>query len=263
MSEAPLRVDRREDGVVVLTLALPDRRNAMTAELTKAWTDALGSLRGDRSVRAVVVTGEGSAFCSGGDLSWLGESSDLTVDTIRDRMLPFYRSWLGIRDLEVPTIAAINGHAVGAGLCLALACDLRYAAAGATLSAPFTALGMHAGMAATWLLPEAVGMPIARELLFTGRRVDADEALRIGLINGVFSADELLPGALDVACRIAANGPVAVRLTVAGLRGGGHGSLEEALQYEALAQPVTFATTDLAEGIAASKERRAPKFTGR
>jgi enoyl-CoA hydratase/carnithine racemase len=263
MSVAPLRVDRRADGVVVLTLALPERRNAMTAELTRAWTAALAELRGDRSVRAVVVTGEGSAFCSGGDLSWISESPDLTVDAIRDRMLPFYLAWLGIRELDVPTIAAVNGHAVGAGLCLALACDLRYAAAGATLSAPFTSLGMHAGMAATWLLPEAVGLPIARELLFTGRRVAADEALRIGLINGVFEADTLLDGALDVAGRIAANGPVAVRLTVAGLRNGGHRSLESALQYEALAQPVTFATADLAEGIAAAKERRAPNFTGR
>ena len=178
-------------------------------------------------------------------------------------MLPFYRAWLGIHDLEVPTIAAINGHAVGAGLCLALACDLRYAAAGATLSAPFTALGMHAGMAATWLLPEAVGMPVARELLFTGRRVDADEALRIGLVNGVLAPEDLLDGALKVAGQIAANGPVAVRLTVAGLRNGAHRSLDAALQYEALAQPVTFATADLAEGIAASKERRTPKFTGR
>jgi enoyl-CoA hydratase/carnithine racemase len=263
MSEAPLRVDRRADGVVVLTLALPERRNAMTAELTQAWTEAIASLRGDRDIRAVVVTGEGTAFCSGGDLSWIGESPDLTVDSIRDRMLPFYRAWLGIRDLEVPTIAAINGPAVGAGLCLALACDLRYAAAGAALSAPFAALGMHAGMAATWLLPEAVGIPVARELLFTGRRVDADEALRIGLINGVFEPDALVAGAIDVAGRIAANGPIAVRLTVAGLRSGGHRSLEAALQYEALAQPITFATSDLAEGIAASKERRPPKFTGR
>jgi enoyl-CoA hydratase/carnithine racemase len=263
MSASPLRVDRRPDGVVVLTLSLPERRNAMTAEMTQAWSDAIASLAGDREVRAVVVTGEGSAFCSGGDLSWIGESPDLTVDAIRDRMLPFYRAWLKIRDLEVPTIAAVNGHAVGAGLCLALACDLRYAATGATLSAPFTSLGMHAGMAATWLLPEAVGVPVARELLFTGRRVDADEALRIGLVNGVFAGEELLDGAIAVACRIATNGPVAVRLTVAALRNGAPQSLDAALMYEALAQPVTFATADLAEGIAASKERRAPNFTGR
>ncbi|HTW21379.1 MAG TPA: enoyl-CoA hydratase-related protein [Mycobacteriales bacterium] len=263
MSEGPLRVERGDDGVVLLTLDLPERRNAMTAELTSAWTRAVDQLRADRGVRAVVVTGEGSAFCAGGDLSWIGESPDLTVDSIRDRMLPFYRSWLSIRELEVPTIAAINGPAVGAGLCLALACDLRYAAASAVLSAPFTALGMHAGMAATWLLPEVVGLPVARELLFTGRRVDADEALRLGLVNGVFAPEELHSGALDVARRIAANAPIAIRLTVAALRGGGHRSLEAALQFEALAQPVTFATSDLTEGINASKERRPPRFTGR
>jgi enoyl-CoA hydratase len=263
MSEGPLRVERRDDGVVVLTLALPERRNAMTGELTDAWVATIGDLKGDRGVRAVVVTGEGTAFCAGGDLGWLGESGELTVDTIRDRMLPFYRAWLGIRDLEVPTIAAINGHAIGAGLCLALACDLRYAASTAGLSVPFTSLGMHSGMAATWLLPEAVGLPVARELLFTGRRVDAAEALRIGLINGVFEPDALMDGVLDTACRIAGNGPIAVRLTVAGLRNGGHRDLEAALAYEALAQPVTFATADMVEGLAAAKERRTPKFEGR
>jgi enoyl-CoA hydratase len=222
--------------------------------------DAVDSLKADRSVRAVVVTGEGSAFCSGGDLSWIGESPDLTVDAIRDRMVPFYKAWLGIRDLDVPTIAAVNGHAIGAGLCLALACDLRYVATSAVMSMPFTSLGMHSGMAATWLLPEAVGLPVARELLFTGRRVDAAEALRIGLVNGVYESDELLDGALGVARQIASNGPVAIRLTVAGLRNGGHTSLEAALSYEALAQPVTFASADLAEGIAAAKERRTPNF---
>jgi enoyl-CoA hydratase len=263
MAATPLRVERGDDGVTVLTLALPERRNAMTAELTQAWVEAIAALKGDRSVRAVVVTGEGSAFCSGGDLSWIGESPDLTVDAIRDRMLPFYKAWLGIRDLEVPTIAAINGAAIGAGLCLALACDLRYVASGAALSVPFTSLGMHSGMAATWLLPEAVGLPVARELLFTGRRVEADEALRIGLVNGVVEPAELFDAALGVARQIATNGPVAIRLTVAGLRNGGHSSLEAALAYEALAQPVTFASADLAEGLAAARERRTPNFTGR
>lgn len=263
MTESPLRVTRRDDGVVILTLALPDRRNAMTAELTSAWGETIASLRHDRTVRAVVVTGEGTAFCAGGDLSWIGESPDLTVDSIRDRMLPFYRTWLSIRDLEAPSIAAVNGHAVGAGLCLALACDLRYAARGAKLSAPFTQLGMHAGMAATWLLPEAVGIARARELLLTGRAVEAEEAERIGLVNGVYDADALLDETLKVAGRIAGAAPIATRLTKSGLRSGGHASMEDALQYEALAQPVTFATDDLREGLAATRERRTPEFTGR
>jgi enoyl-CoA hydratase len=178
-------------------------------------------------------------------------------------MVPFYRTWLSIRDLEAPSIAAVNGHAIGAGLCLALACDLRYAARGVKLSAPFTRLGMHPGMATTWLLPEAVGLTVARELLFTGRSVDAEEALRIGLVNGVSEPGSLLDDALATAARIAGAAPVATRLTKAGLRAGGHRSLEDALQFEALAQPVTFATDDLREGLSASRERRTPNFTGR
>ena len=259
----PLKIDRRDDGVVVLTLALPDRRNAMTGELTSAFADAVATLKPDRTVRCVVVTGEGSAFCAGGDLSWIGESPDMSVDAIRDRMLPFYRTWLSIRDLEVPSIAAVNGHAVGAGLCLALACDLRYAARGAKMSAPFTQLGMHAGMACTWLLPEVVGVAAARELLFTGRAVEGDEALRLGLVNGVYDGGELHDAVLAVASRIAGAAPIATRLTKAGLRAGGHGSMEAALQYEALAQPVTFATSDLTEGLAATREKRAPNFQGK
>jgi enoyl-CoA hydratase/carnithine racemase len=260
---APLRVEVPSKGVVLLTLDLPERRNAMTTELTNAWQTELAAIAADPAVRCVVVTGEGKAFCAGGDLGWIAESPDLTVDAIRSRMLPFYRAWLGIRALEVPSIAAVNGPAVGAGLCLALACDLRYVASRATFSAPFTRLGMHAGMAATWLLPEAVGLPVAKELLLTGRTVDAEEALRIGLVNGVCEPESLLETALTTAARIAEAAPVATKLTVAGLRAGGHRSMEEALQFEALAQPVTFGMADLREGLAAAKERRTPDFTGR
>jgi len=254
-----LRLDR-DGGVAVLTLALPERRNAMTAELTAAWTAAVESLRADPEVRAVVVTGEGTAFCAGGDLSWIGESPDLTVMALRERMLPFYRAWLSVRTLDVPVLAAVNGAAVGAGLCLALACDLRYAAPGATFSAPFARLGMHPGMAATYLLPDAVGLPRARELLLTGRRVGAEEALAMGLVNGV--ADDVLAHTLDVARGIAASAPIAVRLTKAALAYAGHHSIEAALDWEGLAQPVTMASADLREGLAAQAERRAPRFTG-
>jgi enoyl-CoA hydratase len=262
-AERPLLVDRDETGVVTLTLSLPERRNAMTAELTDAWTAAIEDLRADHGVRCVVVTGAGRAFCAGGDLSWIAETPEMTVDAVRDRMLPFYRAWLSIRALEVPTIAAINGPAVGAGMCLALACDLRYAAASARMSLPFTTLGMHPGMATTWLLPEAVGLPVARELLFTGRAVDADEALRIGLVNGVYGDDALLEEVATVAASIAAAAPIATRLTKAALSRGGHRSIEDALEWEALAQPVTLTTADLAEGVAAARDKRAPRFTGR
>jgi enoyl-CoA hydratase/carnithine racemase len=214
-------------------------------------------------VRVVVVTGEGSAFCAGGDLSWIGASPNASVDELRERMKPFYRSWLAVRELEVVTIAAINGAAIGAGLALALACDLRYAADDAKLAVPFTALGMHAGMATTYLLPEVAGLAVARELLLTGRRLTGTEAAACGLVTRAVPRDEVLTTALAAADAVAAAAPVATRLTKRALLGGGHASFEAALEWEALAQPVTLATADLQEGLRARQERRPPRFTGR
>ena len=257
-----LRLDRPADGVAVLTLDNPGRRNAMSEPMTRSWVTAVDELAGDQSVRVVVVTGEGSAFCSGGDTSWIADDPGATVDELRTRMLPFYRAWLSIRRLEVPTIAAVNGPAIGAGLCLALACDLRYAASGAQLGVPFVRLGMHAGMAGTWLLPDVVGPAHARDLLLTGRVIDADEALRIGLVSSVHEPGTLLDDVLGTAAEIAATAPIPSRLTTLALRQR-HADLETCLQWEALAQPVTLATADLQEGIAAAREKRPPVFRGR
>ncbi|KWX04192.1 enoyl-CoA hydratase [Carbonactinospora thermoautotrophica] len=258
-----LRVDRRDSGIVLVTLDLPERRNAMSAPMTESWRRLMDELRSDRSVRCVVVTGAGTAFCSGGDTGWIGSEPDATVDQLRDRMLPFYRTWLSIRDLEVPTIAAINGPAVGAGACLALACDLRYAAEDAKIAVPFTALGLHPGMAATWLLPEVAGLAVARELLLTGRAVTGTEAVGLGLVNRVFPGEKLLDEVVGVAERVAGMAPIATRLTKVALANGGHASLEDALRWEALAQPVTLATEDLHEGLRAQREKRRPRFSGR
>ena len=158
MPETPhLRIDRPVEGVVLLTLDNADQRNAMSDEMTSSWVTAVDELAGDRSVRAVVVTGAGSAFCSGGNTSWIAGEPDAEVDYLRSRMIAFYRAWLSIRTLEVPTIAAVNGPAIGAGLCLALACDLRYAASSAKLGAPFVRLGMHPGMGGDVPAPERRG----------------------------------------------------------------------------------------------------------
>jgi len=261
----PLRVDRHTSGVdagiTVLTLALPDRRNAMTEELTAAWAEAVEQLRGDRSVRCVVVTGEGRAFCAGGDVSWLASAPDATVDQLRDRMLPFYRTWLGLRTLDVPSVCAVNGPAVGAGGCLAMSTDIRYAGAAAKFTMPFAQLGMAAGMAATWLLPELVGPAAARELLLTGRVCDAAEMLRLGLASAVYDDDVLLERVMEQARAVAAGAPVAQRLHTVALREG-HRSLEEALRWEGVAQPVTLATADLQEGLRARAEKRPAVFTG-
>lgn len=259
---APLRVDRHDNGVVLLTLDLPDKRNAMTTELTAAWAQTVDSLKGDRSARCIVVTGAGKAFCAGGDVSWLAAEPDATVDQLRDRMLPFYRTWLSLRELDIPSIAAVNGAAVGAGGALALSADIRYAGASAKFTVPFAQLGMHAGMATTWLLPEVVGVAAARELLLTGRVCDAPEMVRLGLASAVYDDAELLERALGHAAQVAAGAPVAQRLHTVVLREG-HTSLENALRWEAVAQPVTLATEDLQEGLRARAEKRPASFSGR
>lgn len=254
-----LKVERPSPGVVLLTLDLPDRRNAMTDELTAAWSREVDALRGDREVRCVVVTGAGKAFCAGGDLGWL-EAGGATVDALRDKMLPFYRTWLSLRSLDVPSIAAINGAAVGAGAALALSCDIRYAGEAAKLSVPFGLLGMHAGMATTFTLTEVAGVAVARDLLLTGRTVDATEMLQLRLCSAVYP--DLLTTVLERAVQVASGAPVPARLHKEALRDGGPATLERALQWEALAQPVTMATEDLQEGLRAKAERRAPHFTG-
>jgi enoyl-CoA hydratase/carnithine racemase len=259
---APLRLDRHDNGVVLLTLDLPDRRNAMTAELTQAWGETVASLKADRTVRCVVVTGEGKAFCAGGDVGWLASEPDATVDQLRDRMLPFYRTWLSLHELDIPSIAAVNGPAVGAGGCLALSADIRYAGASAKFTVPFAQLGMHAGMATTWLLPEVVGVAAARELVLTGRVCDAQEMLRLGLASAVYDDDVLLERVLGHAAQVASGAPVAQRLHTVVLREG-HTSLENALRWEAVAQPVTLATADLQEGLRARAEKRPAVFSGR
>lgn len=258
-----LRVERPSEGVVRLVLDNPDQRNAMSDEMTTSWVRAIDALAVDPTVRVVVVTGEGSAFCSGGNTAWIASEPDAGVDRLRTRMLAFYRSWLSIRRLEVPTIAAINGPAIGAGLCMALACDIRYAAEGARMGAPFVKLGMHPGMAGTHLLPQAVGLAAARDLLLTGRVVQDDEAVRLGLVSRVLpemTFDEIVQ---ETAEGIASTAPIPSRLTKLALQDGGHADFEAALQWEALAQPITLATADLQEGIRAASERRPARFEGR
>ena len=261
-----LRAQMREVSgrrVAVVTLDQPDKRNAMSDEMTASWVALMRELREDRELAAVVVTGAGSAFCSGGDLSWIASEPDATVIDLRHRMLAFYRAWLSIKALEVPTIAAINGHAIGAGLGVALACDLRFASADAKLGVPFTALGLHPGMATTWSLANVAGLAVARDLLLTGRLVTGDEALSLGLVSRSLPRDDVLTAALAAADGIAAAAPIATKLTVAALRDGGHASFHDAIEWEALAQSVTLATEDLQEGIAAASARRAPVFTGK
>lgn len=249
--------------IAVITFNLPERRNSMSEAMTASWGQLIQDLRADESLAAVVVTGAGSAFNAGGDLSWIVSDPEASISDLRARMLAFYRTWLSIKTLEVPTIAAINGHAIGAGFALALACDIRYIAQDAKVGVPFTSLGLHPGMATTWSLPNVAGSAVARDLLLTGRIVQGVECVMLGLASLCAPADEVLGEAMDAARRIAAAAPIATRLVVTAMRDGGHATYEDAVQWEGLAQAVTLATEDMREGISAAAAKRPPVFRGR
>ncbi|MBI5440157.1 MAG: enoyl-CoA hydratase/isomerase family protein [Deltaproteobacteria bacterium] len=261
-----IRVQHDERGFAVLSLERPEALNSMTPAMGEELGQAVEELCADESLRAVILTGAGKAFCAGGDLEMLardaqggGPGGPAMGATPRE----FYDRFLSIRKLPVPTIAAINGPAIGAGLCLALACDLRVAASGATMGMTFVRVGIHPGMGATFWLPTLVGVAKAWELLFTGRLIDAREAYQIGLVNRVVQRDRVVDEARELAAEIAEAGPVAVRLLKETLRRSLDQGLERALEDESRQQARTFRTEDAREGIRAITEKRKAAFKGR
>jgi len=181
---------------------------------------------------------------------------------IRDEMSTFYRLFLSVRDLPCPTLAAIQGHAIGAGFCVALGCDFRFVAREAKLGLNFTRLGVHPGMGATWTLPRLIGPALAAELLYTSRLVEGEEAARIGLANRALDREEVLSEARATAAQIAENAPAAVRAVKRALARSESASIEDQLQFEASEQAHNFESSDAQEGIAAVREKRAPAFKG-
>ena len=270
MTDSRLVRVSRDGSIATLCFNDPDRLNAMTRSMGEAFRQVVAELVRDDSIRAVVVTGAGRAFSAGGDLEMLEQQADrgaaapgLAWRGIRDDMSAFYRLFLSIREFACPTIAAINGHAIGAGFCVALACDFRYVANEAKLGLNFTKLGLHPGMGATWTLPRLVGPALASELLLTGRTIGGEEAARIGLANRAMPGDQVLPAAMETAAEIAANAPLATRATKRALRRSENASLEDQLQFEASEQAKNFESSDAREGIAAVREKRSPEFAGK
>lgn len=259
-------VDRRDDGVAVVTLNDPDRRNAMTVEMGDALEATFGELATDADLRVVVLTGAPPAFSAGGDLGMLEDLARRTRDEGFDAtatMRAFYRRFLTVRDLPVPVVAAINGHAVGAGLCVALACDLLLVADEAKVGLNFARLALHPGMAGSWLLPRHLGGQRAAEWLYTGRLVSGTEAAAAGMALRSMPAQEVLPAAIALAEDIASSSPLVVRQLKLSLEHAPTTTLAEQLDREAAAQAVNYGTEDFVEGITAGRERRAPRFTGR
>ncbi len=250
-----------EDCVAELVLNRPETRNAMTAAMGREIRAAVDEINARDDIRVVIVRGAGKAFSSGGDFDMLDQRRADGADANRRAMRAFYALYLSVRDLHVPSIAAINGHAIGAGACFAVACDLRYASVGAKIGFTFVKLGLHPGMGATHLLPRLVGPAVAADLLLSGTIVDAAEAERIGLVNAV--GDDAVVLARDKAQVIAACAPIAVAQAKASLRGALDRTFEDSLEGEARCQAVDYTTEDLAEGIAAVRAKRAPAFRGR
>ena len=270
MSNTDLIRETRDADIVTLRFNDPDRLNAMTRPMGEAFRRRIGDLAQDESIRALVLTGEGRAFSAGGDLDMLQAQAErgaaapgIAWRSIRDDMSTFYRLFLSIRDMPCPTLAAINGHAIGAGFCVALGCDFRYVAAEAKLGLNFTRIGVHPGMGATWTLPRLVGPGLASELLFTSRTIDGEEAGRIGLANRVLARDEVLAATTSAAREIAQNAPLAVRAVKRALRRTENASIEDQLQFEASEQGRNFESADAREGIAAVREKRSPDFAGK
>lgn len=262
---ALVEVDRRDGGVVVVTLNDPDRRNAMTVAMGEAIAATFGELARDDTLRVAVVTGAPPAFSAGGDLAMLEDHARRAREEGFDataEMRAFYERFLAVASLPVPTIAAINGHAIGAGLCVALACDLAVVGAEAKIGLNFARLALHPGMGGSWLLPRAVGRQRAAELLYTGRLATGDEMADHGMALESLPGDEVLPRALGLADAIATSAPLVVRQLKISLAASPVNSLTEQLDLEAANQAVNYGTDDLREGLAAGRERRTPRFTG-
>jgi enoyl-CoA hydratase/carnithine racemase len=250
-----------------VTFHRPERLNAATFERAEQLTEAFAEIDRDPAVRAVVVTGAGRAFCAGDDVekAWGDPRMDATMrwlGDVRPGMTPEAQMFLECRK---PTIAAVNGAAVGIGMDFALLCDLRLASEHAKFSQMFVKLGLMADITGYWRLPQLVGYAKAAELLFTGDLVDAAEAERIGLVSRVLPADELLPAARDLAGRIAANPPQSVRYIKEGLRratGRSYQDLTEVSSFVANGLAHLFTTEDHKEAAAAFMEKRSAVFTG-
>lgn len=258
-----------EGGIATLTMNRPEARNALSGDMFAGLSEALPRLAKDASVRLVVLTGAGGAFCSGGDVKGFArraagqqvtaDSFDDKVTDLRDRMEVV--RWL--HEMPKPTLAVIPGPAAGAGLSLALACDLRIAADTAKLTTAFSRVGLSGDFGGSYFLNHLVGAAKAREMYFTGEVVAGTDAQRIGLVNRIVPAAQLAAAAAAWAAELAALPTVAIGYMKRNLNAGLQGSLSQVLDAEAIHMIRTFETADHKGAAAAFVEKRAPQFNGR
>lgn len=259
----------KKDGpIVTLTINRPDIRNAISdEEMIDALVDAIGALNADQEARVAILTGAGTAFSSGGNVKKMREGGGMFAGSAYDIRNGYLRGIqripLAMYELEVPIIAAVNGHAIGAGCDLACMCDIRIAGKSARFAESFVKIGIIPGDGGAWFLPRAVGMSKACEMAFTGDPIDADEALACGLVSKVVPDDNLMDEAMALARRIAANPPHALRMGKRLLREGERTSLQTLLDMSASMQALAHKTEDHAEAISAFLDKRKPIFKGK
>lgn len=246
-----------------LTLARPEQANALDWRMGEELEAAVATISARPDVRVVVLAGSGEHFCSGGDFAFIEENTKLGRVEVEARMLRFYEMFLSIVQLPVPTVAWVHGSAIGAGLCLALACDVRIGSASARLGVNFLRVGLHPGMGATALLPHVVGRARATELLLTSELMLGERAGQLGLLNAVVAPAELPSAGERVAREVARGAPLAARELVETTRGPLRATLAQALAREAACQAADFGTEDVRRAVEAFKNKRAPEFVGR
>jgi 2-(1,2-epoxy-1,2-dihydrophenyl)acetyl-CoA isomerase len=254
--------------VVVLTMNRPDERNALGSHADcAAFVDAVERAAADREVAVLVLTGAGSAFSAGGNLKGMRDRDGIgplasPLATRGNYRRGVQRIPRVLWDCELPTIAAINGHAIGVGLDLACMCDIRIAAQGAKLASSFVRMGIVPGDGGAYFLPRTVGWATAAEMMYTGEPIDSAQALDCGLVSRVVPADALMDEAFELARRIAANPPQTLRLVKRLLREAQHARLDEVLHLSAAFQALAHETADHREALAAYFDKRTPVFTG-
>jgi enoyl-CoA hydratase/carnithine racemase len=263
LGQKPILVDV-VNRVALVTLNRHEHRNAFTLGMIDDWARALATLQDDPAVHVIVVTGAGDAFCAGGDFSMLvdGLRKD-SVERKNELWNKIHKVAFEMERMDKPVIAAINGAAVGAGLDMALLCDLRFMSDTARLSTGYVKLGLFPGDGATFLLPRVVGLSKALELLWTGDSLDAQEALRIGLVNRVYAASALLDETMRFAQRLAEGPMLAIRMMKRSVYQSRHLDMRTAFDMISSHFSVIRDTDDHREGLAAALERRQPRFKGR
>lgn len=261
---APVLLESVRDGIAVLVMNRPERMNALNDELATALHSSLQRIAKDDSIRVIVLTGAGRAFCAGGDLGVIGKGRE--ANNLK-QLEPILRAGMGavltMRTMPQPVIAAVNGAAAGAGMNVALAADIRISAEEATFGQNFSKVGLFPDYGGTYFLPELVGPSKAAEMFYTGDMIDAATALRLGLVSRVVPAAQLEAEVKILAQKIASGPPLAIRAVKRVLFAEQKEALERALEAEVEHQMKCFASEDCLEGVHAFFEKRAPKFQGR